>query len=154
VEEGWPVVWPADAGPPVIAATRSAGSDPGEEGGGVQLRSVNEMIGSRVQGSDDRVGHVDDFIVDGRSWEIPHIVVETRHGLPSKRVLLSRQQIEREDWPESRLHIGLTAEGLEACPEFDPASPVNREEEARLYDYYGRLRRRAKWAQLSWRDGT
>jgi hypothetical protein len=41
-------------------------------------------------------------------------------------------------WSESKVHVVLSRETIKNSPEFDPTVPVNREYEARLYDYYGR----------------
>jgi hypothetical protein len=41
-------------------------------------------------------------------------------------------------WSEAAAVIDLSREAIEGGPEFHPAAPVNREFEARLYDYYGR----------------
>jgi hypothetical protein len=46
--------------------------------------------------------------------------------------------IEKIDWAESKLYINLLRESVKRSPEYDPSAPVNREYEARFYDYYGR----------------
>jgi hypothetical protein len=42
------------------------------------------------------------------------------------------------DWRERRVYIDLTREEIRGSLPFDPATPINREYEVRLYDYYGR----------------
>lgn len=102
------------------------------------LRSTNEVTGYDIQATDGEIGHVEDFIADDESWTIRYMVVDTRDWLPGKKVLVSPHWIHHVSWPESRVHIDLTREMIENSPEFDPAAPVNREYEERLYDYYGR----------------
>jgi hypothetical protein len=34
--------------------------------------------------------------------------------------------------------VNVSKEQIENSPEYDPASPINREYEIRLYDFYGR----------------
>lgn len=41
-------------------------------------------------------------------------------------------------WEEGQVEVDLDREAVKHGPEYDPALPVNREYEARLYDYYGR----------------
>jgi hypothetical protein len=47
--------------------------------------------------------------------------------------------MEREDY------VDLTQEIIKNGPGFDPAAPVNRAHELRLYDYYGRPK---YWTQV------
>jgi hypothetical protein len=58
--------------------------------------------------------------------------------LPGKKVLVAPTWIESVSWSESKVHVVLSRETIKNSPEFDPTVPVNREYEARLYDYYGR----------------
>jgi hypothetical protein len=37
-----------------------------------------------------------------------------------------------------RLHVEMSREQIRGSVEFDPSAPINREYEARLFDYYGR----------------
>jgi hypothetical protein len=46
--------------------------------------------------------------------------------------------VNRVDWAEHVVRVDLSRAQVEGSPEFDPTAPVNREYEARLYDYYGR----------------
>ena len=41
-------------------------------------------------------------------------------------------------WEGKAVSVDLTRETIEMCPAFDAGAPINREYEARLYDYYGR----------------
>ena len=47
------------------------------------------------------------------------------------------------DWFMSRIQVELPREEIRNSPEYDPDTPINREYEERLYDYYGRP---AYWA--------
>jgi hypothetical protein len=102
------------------------------------LRSVNEVTDYRIQATDVEVGHVEDFIVDDETWIIHYMVVDTRNWLPGKKVLVAPTWIDSVDWAENKVSVSLTAEQLKNSPEYDPAAPVSREYEVRLYDYYGR----------------
>ena len=67
-----------------------------------------------------------------------YLVVDTRNWLPGRKVLVSPDWVDAVDWSERKVHVGLTKEGVENSPEFDPNAPVNRRYEEMLYDYYGR----------------
>ena len=103
------------------------------------LRSIKEVTGYHIQAMDDDMGHVEDFIVNDKSWTIHYVVVDTRNWLPGgRKVLISPAWIESIDWPQSRMKVDLSTEQIKESPEYDPHAPVNKEYEARLYDFYGR----------------
>jgi len=104
------------------------------------LRSVAEVLGYDIRALDGDVGHVEDFIVDTETWTLRYVVVDTRKWLPGRKVLLALDWIERIEWSKEAAEVNLPAERIKEGPEFDPAVPVNREQETRLYDYYGRPR--------------
>ena len=102
------------------------------------LRSMDEVIGYHIQTLDGWLGHVADFIINDETWTIRYIVVDTRNWLPGKKVLLSPNWIDATNWAQRKVHLDVTSQQVRDCPEYDPAAPVNREYEARLYDFYGR----------------
>jgi sporulation protein YlmC with PRC-barrel domain len=106
--------------------------------GDAHLRSARELQGYHVQGTDQEVGHVDDFLVDDETWQIRYLVVDTSHWWFGKKVLVSPHWASRVSWEESKVHVSMTRQEIREGPEWNPAAPVNREYEARLYDYYGR----------------
>ena len=103
------------------------------------LRSIKEVTGYHIQANDGDMGHVEDFIANDKSWTIRYVVVDTRNWLPGgRKVLISPAWIESIDWPESRMMVDLSTEQIKESPEYDPYAPINKEYEARLYDFYGR----------------
>jgi hypothetical protein len=106
------------------------------------IRSINEVHGYDIQGSDDQIGTVDDYVVDDRNWAIEWLVVDTRRWLPGGKVLVSPEWVESVEWVKRRVSIAMTVDQIRNSPKYDPATPINREYEARLYDFHGRPRRR------------
>ena len=103
------------------------------------LRSFKEVKSYTIKATDGDIGHVEDFIIDDKTWAIRYVVVDTRDWLPGgKKVLLSMNWVEDVSWTERCLSVSLTVEQVRNSPEFDPEKPVNIEYETRLYDYYGR----------------
>lgn len=110
------------------------------QGGDPHLRRTKEVSGYHIQARDGRIGHVSDFIVEDEAWVIRYVVVDTRYWLPGREVLISPSWIESIDEKHSMVEIDLKKETIENSPEYDPESPVNRDYEKVLYDYYGRPR--------------
>jgi hypothetical protein len=104
----------------------------------VHLRSAKEVRGYHIQGSDDSIGHVEDFVVDDETWTIRYLVIDTKNWWFGKKVLVAPEWAHRISWDERKVHVDLSRSAIEKSPEWDPAAAVNREYEARLYDYYGR----------------
>ena len=113
-----------------------------EEEGDPHLRSAEEVMGYTVEATDGEIGHVEDFIVDDESWLIRYVVIDTRNWLPGGKVAVARDWVRDFDWGKRKAVVDLTREEIKDAPGYDPAIPVNREYEERLYDFYGR---RAYW---------
>ena len=106
------------------------------------LHSASDVIGSYVQAADDDVGHVEDFLVDERTWAIRYLVVDTRNWLPGRKVVIAPSWIKSISWEESKVHVDLSRSEVEGAPEYDPSRPMERTLEVRLYEHY---RRPAYW---------
>ena len=104
----------------------------------VHLHSARDVVGYYVQAADDDVGHVEDFLVDDRSWAIRYIVVDTRNWLPGRRVVISPRWIKTVSWDESRVLVDLLRSQVETAPEYDPDAALERALESRLHEHYRR----------------
>ena len=108
------------------------------DAGDDHLRSVDEVTGYHIQATDHKIGHVEDFIADSETWTIRYMVVDLLNWLPGRKVLVAPDWISSLDWAERKVFVDLTKEEVKDSPKYDPSAPVNREYEARLYDFYGR----------------
>lgn len=102
------------------------------------LRSTREVAGYYLQATDGDIGHVEDFILEEGQWIIRYLVVDTRNWLPGRKVLIAPQWIERVSWEEKKAYVDLSQEAVRDAPEYKPSSPLKREDEIELHDYYGR----------------
>ncbi|MDA3790460.1 MAG: PRC-barrel domain-containing protein [Desulfobacula sp.] len=82
------------------------------------LRSTQEMSGHHIQAADGEIGHVEDFIIDDKTWAIRYLIIDTRNFWPGKKVLVSPQWIERISWEESKVFVNLPCETIKQSPEF------------------------------------
>jgi len=144
---GRPGIWGMDAYPAVltshsfrryeksIAAEGRAGQ-PGKPD--THLRSAREIRGYRVKGTDRALGDVVDFLVDDETSEVRYLFVETGNWWFGKKVLVSPSWVVLVDWAAQLVQVDLSRQAIKASPEWDPKAGINREYEAKLYDYYGR----------------
>ena len=104
----------------------------------VHLRSIREILRYKIQGNDEAIGHLDDFVVDDQSWEVRYLAVDTAIWWFGKKVLVAPNWISRVSWSERTVHVKMSRQAIKDSPEWNATAAVNREYETRLYDYYGR----------------
>jgi len=137
-----PYVWGAEAYPmiPAGAAAAMPPIEPPIPEGDRHLRSTSLVAGYYIQATDGDIGHVEDFLIDDRSWTIRYVEVDTRNWWPGKHVLVSPEWVTQVDWPDSKVHVDLTREAIKESPEYDASLPLDREYEERLHEAYRRPR--------------
>jgi PRC-barrel domain len=137
---GYAGIWGISPCPAVLAASgwREPSPSATAPAGDSHLRSVNEVCGYEVHGSDADVGHISDFIIDDQSWEVRYLVVATGHWWAGKRVLVAPHWAASISWDERKVYLNKSREEIRSSPAWSADDPINREYESRLYDYYGR----------------
>lgn len=124
-------VAPLDMRPDQVAAR--AVDNPQDE----HLRSADNISGYHMAGTDGEIGHVEDIIYDDQAWAIRYVLVDTHNWWPGgKKVLISTQWIDRIDWTDNAVQTSLTREQIKNSPEYDETSPIERDFEVRLHEYY------------------
>ncbi len=106
--------------------------------GDAHLRSANEVRGYHVLGNEEPVGHIEDFVLDDATWAVQYLVIDTSNWWFGKKVLVSPTWARRISYEDRRVYLEMSRQMIKDSPEWDMNAPVNREYEARLYDYYGR----------------
>lgn len=101
------------------------------------LRLLNQITGYRLEAKDGALGGVKDFLFDETHWTVRHMVADTRHWLPGRKVLLSPVSVKEIDWIERQIFVQMTKEEVRKAPELSDDEPVSRAYERRWYDTYG-----------------
>ena len=134
-------VWGTGYYPALLGARPSNGAPPAlrdEKLGDVHLRSAADVRGYHLQGTDDGIGFVADFIVDDETWELRYLVVDTSHWWWGKKVLVSPKWATHVSWLDRKISLDLTRDAIKNSPEWNAETAVRREYETRLYGHYGR----------------
>ena len=87
--------------------------------------------------TDGEVGTIQDFIVEDTLWGVHYAVLGLKNPA-GRSILLAPDTIRSISLPGKAAWVNLSAREIAECPDFDSAAPVNRGEEHRLYDFYGR----------------
>jgi len=100
------------------------GSSDGED---PHLRSTKAIAGYHIHASDGEIGHVTDFMIDDKSWEIQHFVVETGHWFAGKEIAVTPAHINRISYEESSVFVNLTRATIMDAPEYHTPLAANHE---------------------------
>jgi uncharacterized protein YrrD len=113
----------------VSEAWREAGDDP-------HLRSAKAVRDYHIEASDGAVGHVEDLVVDERSWAVRYLLIDTRNWWPGKKVTLPPSSVRKVSWLESSIWVDRPREVIKSGPEFDQAQVNSLEYADRLDLHY------------------
>lgn len=116
---GWPGYWQGDGLlgpsrlPPVTVLTEAPPGRPAPKRGDAHLRSAQAVAGYHVRASDGMSGYVCDFLMEGQTWAIAHLVVKIGHRFSGKEVLIPTGGVSRISYEESTVFVNQTAESVE-----------------------------------------
>jgi sporulation protein YlmC with PRC-barrel domain len=128
---GWPVYWDGSGmwgmgGAPsnYLMPNQQEVCGNGHDRDDPHLQSTQAINGYHIQTNEGAIGHVTDFIMDDKSWEIRHLVVETGHWFSGKEIAVSPKQIDRISYEESKVFVKITKEAILETPEYH-VSPLD-----------------------------
>lgn len=110
-----------------------------ERGDDPHLRACDAVMRYHVHAIDGDIGHVNGLIVDDQSWVIRYLVVNTSDWWLGHDVLVATEWIDDISWLEAKVSISLSRRAVKDAPVYDPAAPLDREQERRLYRHHGRV---------------
>jgi hypothetical protein len=137
---GWPFYWDTSMSAGYIAAYSGpniAVNEAGQDASGTHLRSVLEIRGYGIHAIDGHIGHADEFIFN-KKWGIEYLVVDTKHWLPGKKVLVAVSWIRNLSWGEQEITVDLPKQQIKDSPPYDWTIPLERKYQESLHSHYGR----------------
>ena len=112
-------------------------SDSAIDEGDPNLRSTAEVTGYHVHATDGSIGHIEDFLLDGPSWSIRYLAIDTSNWWIGQHVLISPYAITGIDWPDRSVRLDITRAKVKASPAWNPSDVIDGVFERRLHGYYG-----------------
>lgn len=88
------------------------------------LLRIRDVAGQHVHAIDGEIGHVDDFLVDDRTWTIRYLLIDTSNWIGGRSVLVPPSWVQSIDWAERRVRVRVSREAIEKSPEYDPAADI------------------------------
>jgi PRC-barrel domain len=122
----------------VADVERAKAEDPvtSRASGDSHLHSSKDVKGHHIAATDGEIGHVDDFIIDDRSWAIRYIEIDTSNWIGGRSVLIPQSALRTISWADRTLNVALTRDQIERSPGPDE-SGLSIEYEGRLAAHYG-----------------
>ena len=102
------------------------------------LRSGNATARYHVHATDGDIGHVKGLLIDERTWSIRYMIVSTSNWWLGHEVLIAPEWIKEMNWTTSTVTVDLTRQAVKDSPAYNPATLLQRGEEADIYRHYGR----------------
>ena len=101
------------------------------------LRSLENLLGYRITGSDGDMGNLEDFLFVDDDWKVRYLAVATGSWLDRRQVLLSPESVWQIVDSKREVFVGLTRELVYSSPRADSDKPVSRQKEILLAQHYG-----------------
>jgi hypothetical protein len=102
----------------------------------VHLRDAGVVAGYHVQATDGEIGHVEDFVIDDRTWAIRYLVIDTSNWLGGRRVLFAPEWVTNVSWADSKVYVAADRRGVENSPPYRGVEQISAEYERRLDEHY------------------
>ena len=86
------------------------------------LHRLSRIKGFHVRAADGPIGHVEDFIVDEKTWQVAYLVVDTSNWMGGKWVAVSPSSVRGIQWADQQVNVALTRDEIRSSPTLDEAN--------------------------------
>ena len=83
------------------------------------LRSTHKVTGYHIHATDGEIGHVKDFVIDNKTWQIVYLVVNTHNWFGGKEVLIPVTHVTEVEWDNSKVYVDVTVDSVKNSIAFD-----------------------------------
>lgn len=130
----WPAYWEQASGA-VKSPAQSSIDSPNEA---VGLCNSQHCTGADVLADQSIVGQLEHLVVDVQYWQLRYLGINTCCLVENKTLLINLGRVERMDLQKRELSINMHREAIQQAPSFDPAKPISRAYEKKLFNYHSR----------------
>jgi sporulation protein YlmC with PRC-barrel domain len=85
------------------------------------LHKTSKLRGLHVVATDGEIGHVDDVLVDERTWTVRYLVVDTSNWIGGRSVLIAPSVLTNVDAVNRTIQVSLTREEIRRSPSVEAA---------------------------------
>ena len=105
----------------IEAELRANAPVPGSSGDS-HLQSCNAVMGYHISATDGEIGHVDDLLIDERTWAIRELIVDTSNWWGGHKVLIAPGAITSVSWLEAKVAVELSRADVQKARTFEPTA--------------------------------
>ena len=93
------------------------------------LHKVSKLRGFHLVATDGEIGHVEDVLIDERTWTVRYLVVDTSNWIGGKSVLIAPRALGAVDAVHRTIEVALTRDAIGNSPsveaaDIDPAETI------------------------------
>ncbi|MDR3715596.1 MAG: PRC-barrel domain-containing protein [Puia sp.] len=99
-------------------------------------RTIDSLVGCRMEARDGEVGKVEDIYFDDESWKVRYLVLKTEDWLSGRKVLIAPAALLEGNSMAGVFRVNLTQDQIRHSPGIDTDKPVSRQQEIELYGHY------------------
>ena len=107
-----------------------------DQTGSAHLRSMHEVVGYKIYGVDEKIGKVEDFVLDTDTWQIRYIVVDSKGILASANKLLAASWVRDIVWHERKVVVNIDKKTFESAPKVDES--ITHDDEMAVFSHFNR----------------
>ncbi|MFP4114113.1 MAG: PRC-barrel domain-containing protein [Spirochaetota bacterium] len=104
------------------------------------LRSTHEVEGYHVQTTDKQIGSVKGFVVEDSTWAVRYLQIDAYKEFGHGNLYISPHWVDEISWIERTLTLEMDSKRLREAPTVGVEGTLSREEEEKLYEFFGRDR--------------
>lgn len=104
--------------------------------GDPKLQSVAAITGCPVEATDGSIGHVQDCLIDGTTWDVRYLIVNTSNWWFGQHVLLSPHAVRQITWAPRKVLLNVTRDRVKNSPPWSPIDLIDESYQRRLHGYY------------------
>jgi len=108
-----------------------------DDGGDPHLRSIKAVNGYHIHATDGEIGHLENVLIDDKTWGVRYLIVDTRNWWPGKHVLVSPYAVQKVSWDDRLISVDVTREQVKLSPPWDPVAMIDTYYEKQLHSHYG-----------------
>lgn len=108
--------------------------------GDPHLRCIAALTGYHLNATDDEIGHVTDFFVEGAAWSIHYAPVDTINWWPGRKVLISPHSIGGIDWTNRLVDFNVNRQAVAESPPYNATVTLDRFYARHYHSDYGAAR--------------
>ena len=108
----------------------------------LHLRSLRHLSHYGIEAGGAEAGHVENWLVDVRSWCVPYVVARVGGGSSRKHVLVPVRWLGPISWGACVIYTDLPRDAIIHAPDYQPGRPPDAGYETRLRGWYDPVTRR------------